>query len=97
MACGVRISAVLLTAMCTAAVIQHDVRQIMLTQVSLEQQLPLKGLSVKAVFSYDLNDPDGRTQKTWLTPIPYYAVTDTTTNPYTISQIGFRRAAKTFL
>jgi TonB-linked SusC/RagA family outer membrane protein len=66
----------------------NDLRQIMLTQVSLEQQLPLKGLSVKAVFSYDLNDPDGRTQKTWLTPIPYYAVTDTTTNPYTISQIG---------
>jgi TonB-linked SusC/RagA family outer membrane protein len=65
-----------------------DLRQIMLTQVSLEQQLPIKGLSAKAVFSYDLNDPDGRTQKTWLTPIPYYAVTDTTTNPYTISQIG---------
>lgn len=65
-----------------------DLRQIMLTQISLEQQLPLKGLSVKAVFSYDYNDPDGRTQKTWLTPIPYYAVTDTTTSPYTISQIG---------
>ena len=65
-----------------------DLRQIMLTQVSLEQQLPIKGLSIKGVFSYDLNDPDGRTQKTWLTPIPYYAVTDTTTNPYTISQIG---------
>ncbi len=65
-----------------------DLRQIMLTQISLEQQLPIKGLSAKAVFSYDLNDPDGRTQKTWLTPIPYYAVTDTTTNPYTISQIG---------
>ncbi|MEO8414809.1 MAG: TonB-dependent receptor [Ginsengibacter sp.] len=65
-----------------------DLRQIMLTQVSIEQKLPIKGLSAKAVFSYDLNDPDGRTQKTWLTPIPYYAVTDTTTNPYTISQIG---------
>ena len=65
-----------------------DQRQIMLTQISLEQQLPIKGLSAKAVFSYDMNDPDGRTQKTWLTPIPYYAVTDTTTNPYTISQIG---------
>jgi TonB-linked SusC/RagA family outer membrane protein len=66
----------------------HDVRQIMLTQLSLEQKLPLKGLSAKVVFSYDLNDPDGRTVKTWLTPIPYYAVTDTTTTPYTISQIG---------
>ncbi len=73
----------------------HDLRQIMLTQISLEQQLPIKGLSAKAVFSYDLNDPDprlsdpnARSQKTWLTPIPYYAVTDTTTNPYTISQIG---------
>lgn len=66
----------------------NDLRQIMLTQLSLEQQLPLKGLSVKAVFSYDLNDPDGRTIKTWLTPIPYYAVTDTTTTPYTISQVG---------
>ncbi|MEO5995804.1 MAG: TonB-dependent receptor [Chitinophagaceae bacterium] len=65
-----------------------DQRQIMLTQISLEQKLPVKGLIAKAVFSYDLNDPDGRTQKTWLTSIPYYAVTDTTTNPYTISQIG---------
>lgn len=65
-----------------------DLRQIMLTQLSLEQQLPIKGLSAKFVFSYDLNDPDGRTQKTWLTPIPYYSVTDTTTTPYTIAQIG---------
>lgn len=66
----------------------HDTRQIVLTQLSLEQQLPIKGLSARAVFSYDLNDPDGQTTKTWLTPIPYYAVTDTTTSPYTISQIG---------
>ena len=66
----------------------HDIRQIVLTQLSLEQRLPLKGLSAKAVFSYDLNDPDGQTTKTWLTPIPYYAVTDSTTSPYTISQIG---------
>lgn len=66
----------------------HDLRQILLSQVSLEQKLPIKGLSVKAVFSYDYNDPSGGTVKTWSTPIPYYAVTDTTTSPYTITQIG---------
>lgn len=66
----------------------YDLRQILLSQISLEQKLPIKGLAVKAVFSYDFNDPDGRTVKTWTTPIPYYAVTDTTTSPYTISQIG---------
>lgn len=66
----------------------QDLRQIALTQVSLEQKLPVKGLTVKAVFSYDFNDPNGGTVKTWTTPIPYYAVTDTTTSPYTIAQIG---------
>ncbi|MBZ4191963.1 SusC/RagA family TonB-linked outer membrane protein [Niabella beijingensis] len=65
-----------------------DLRQIMLTQVSLEQKLPLKGLTAKVVFSYDFNDPDGRTVKTWATPIPYYAITDTTTSPYTITKVG---------
>lgn len=66
----------------------NDLRQILLSQIALEQQLPIKGLSVKAVFSYDYNDPNGGTVKTWSTPIPYYAVTDATTNPYTITQIG---------
>ena len=66
----------------------YDLRQILLTQVSLEQKLPIKGLTAKAVFSYDYNDPNGGTVKTWTTPIPYYAVTDATTTPYTITQIG---------
>ncbi|MCC6290446.1 MAG: TonB-dependent receptor [Chitinophagaceae bacterium] len=66
----------------------NDLRQILLSQVSLEQKLPVKGLTAKAVFSYDFNDPTGGTVKTWTTPIPYYAVTDTTTTPYTITQIG---------
>jgi TonB-linked SusC/RagA family outer membrane protein len=72
----------------------NDLRQIMLTQISIEQQLPfIKGLSVKGVFSYDLNDPDGRTLKTWLTPMPYYTV-DTSTSPYTYNKAGSDGPAK---
>lgn len=66
----------------------NDLRQILLSQVSVEQKLPLKGLTAKAVFSYDYNDPNGGTVKTWATPIPYYAITDASTRPYTITQIG---------
>ncbi len=50
------------------------------TQISLDQKLPfIKGLSVKGVFSYD---PSTTTNKTWTTPIPYYAITNAT-KPYT--------------
>ncbi len=62
--------------------------------MSLEQQLPfIKGLSVKGTFSYDYNDPNGRTVKTWLTPIPYYTVNSTTT-PYTYPKAGQDGPAK---
>ncbi|WP_431294396.1 SusC/RagA family TonB-linked outer membrane protein [Pedobacter sp. P26] len=72
----------------------NDLRQILTTQVSVEQQLPfVKGLSVKGVISYDYNDPNGRTVKTWLTPIPYYSV-NTSTIPYTYPQAGSDGPAK---
>ncbi|MGF7080403.1 SusC/RagA family TonB-linked outer membrane protein [Mucilaginibacter sp. UYCu711] len=57
----------------------------MLTQLSIEQQLPfVKGLSVKAAVSYDYNpglpNDDGNVtfQRKWITPIPYYAYNATT-------------------
>lgn len=70
-----------------------NVRPILLTQMSLEQELPVKGLSFKGVFSYDYNDDDGGTTKSWRTPIPYYGV-DTSTNPYTYPEIGRDGPAK---
>lgn len=70
-------------------------KQVLLSQITIDQQLPfLKGLSAKAVFSYDLNDVNGAgLSKTWLTPIPYYTV-DTKTNPYTYPQAGTDGPAK---
>lgn len=47
----------------------------MLSQLSIEQQLPfVKGLSIKAAVSYDYN-PDANItfQRAWRTPIPYYS------------------------
>lgn len=58
----------------------------LLTQLSIEQQLPVKGLSVKGVVSYD-NGPDpifgNKTsfQREYHTPIPFWNV-DTTKHPY---------------
>ena len=53
------------------------------TQFSIEQQLPfVKGLSLKAVVSYD---PSSSMQRKYTTPIPFYNV-DTTTNPYTYKE-----------
>jgi len=66
----------------------------MLTQISIEQQLPLKGLSVKFVGAYDWNpfDPFNTTndgivslQRNWTAPLSYYTV-DTTSRPYTYNQ-----------
>ncbi|MDR0792379.1 MAG: TonB-dependent receptor [Chitinophagaceae bacterium] len=65
-----------------------SIGDVLLSQFSLEQKLPfIKGLSLKAVVSYDLNEPSSNSPaitltKTWLTPIPYYLV-DTSTTPYT--------------
>ena len=64
----------------------------LLNQLSLEQQLPLKGLSVKAVVSYDWNPvnpfnisngsaPIESFSRTWSVPYISYTV-DTTKNPY---------------
>lgn len=65
----------------------------LLNQISIEQQLPfIKGLSVKALASYDYNpfnanNPTDPTQpiitfsRTWLTPINFYAY-DSATNTY---------------
>lgn len=65
----------------------------LLNQISIEQQLPfIKGLSVKALASYDYNpfnanNPTDPTQpiitfsRTWLTPIYFYAY-DSATNTY---------------
>jgi len=57
------------------------------TQLYIDQKLPVKGLSAKAVISYD-NGPDpiftgnqSSVQRIWATPIPFYNV-DTTTRPY---------------
>ncbi len=57
------------------------------TQLSINQQLPLKGLSLKGVFSYDAA-PDvlfgnrNGTTRNYTTPIPFYTV-NTNTDPYT--------------
>jgi len=70
---------------------QHITGNTLLTQLSIEQQLPLKGLSVKFVGSYDYNpyDPYNTTnpgivsvRRSWSQPFPYHTI-DTTTRPYT--------------
>ncbi|HEY8972094.1 MAG TPA: TonB-dependent receptor [Puia sp.] len=59
----------------------------LLSQLSIEQKLPVKGLSLKGVVSYD-NGPDplfgqgSSLTRYWALPIPFYNV-DTTTRPYT--------------
>jgi TonB-linked SusC/RagA family outer membrane protein len=71
------------------------------TQIYVDQKLPVKGLSAKAVVSYD-NGPDpiftgnqSSTQRIWSTPIPFYNV-DTTQHPYAYN-IGYQdRTQSTF-
>ena len=67
---------------------------VMLTQFSIEQKLPLKGLSVKFVGAYDWNpyDPFNGTNngissftRSWSAPFSYYSV-DTTQHPYAYNQ-----------
>ena len=54
----------------------------MQVQFLVEQQLPLKGLSVKATANYD---PSSSFQRRYTTPITFYNV-DTTTTPYTYNK-----------
>ncbi|MGN6437171.1 MAG: SusC/RagA family TonB-linked outer membrane protein [Agriterribacter sp.] len=77
----------------------NTVGYVLLSQFSIEQQLPfIKGLSLKAAVSYDLNEPGGSNpaitlSKTWRTPIPYYVV-DASTQPYTYNLAGNDGPAK---
>lgn len=74
----------------------------MLTQLSIEQQLPfIKGLSVKAVLAYDFNPGNSQNpgsgivslSRTWSTPIPFYTV-DTTQHPYVYNKAGLDGPSK---
>ncbi|MEO5893157.1 MAG: TonB-dependent receptor [Ferruginibacter sp.] len=67
----------------------------MLTQFSIEQKLPLKGLSVKFVGSYDFNpfDPYNTTNsgiasltQGWFSSFSYYNI-DTTVRPYAYNKV----------
>jgi len=77
----------------------NTVGYVMLSQFAIEQKLSfVKGLSLKAVVSYDLNEPGGNNpaitlSKSWRTPIPYYTV-DATTQPYTYNLAGNDGPAK---
>lgn len=68
------------------------------SQLYIEQKLPVKGLSIKGVVSYD-SGPDAlfggnqsAVQRIWQTPIPFYNV-DTNTHPYTYLE-GTQGSAK---
>lgn len=76
----------------------------LLNQFSIEQQLPIKGLSIKAAVSYDFNpfsaaNPSNPMSgivslgKLWSTPIPFYSV-DTTQHPYVYTLAGTDGPAK---
>lgn len=67
----------------------------LLTQLSIEQKLPIKGLSVKFVGSYDYNPSDPyntdnsgivSTRRNWYQPFEFYSI-DTTTRPYSYPKI----------
>ncbi|WP_121812169.1 SusC/RagA family TonB-linked outer membrane protein [Mucilaginibacter kameinonensis] len=63
----------------------------LLSQLSIDQKLPIKGLSIKGVISYD-NGPEPlfntqtSFQRSYRTPIPFYSVADKTKKPYTFVQ-----------
>lgn len=69
----------------------------LLSQLSIEQKLPVKGLSLKGIVSYD-NGPDplfgnkSSYSRTWAVPIPFYNI-DTTTRPYTYHE-GYQGVGK---
>jgi len=52
------------------------------TNLTIEQKLPLKGLSLKGAVSYD---PYSDYEKNWQTPATYYSV-NTSTTPYVFSK-----------
>ena len=74
---------------------QRIIGNTLLTQISIEQKLPLKGLSVKFVGSYDFNPYDPfntdntgimSTRRSWYQPFVHYTI-DTTKRPYLYPEI----------
>ena len=65
-----------------------------LSTISLEQKLPIKGLSIKGSFSYD---PYNYFQKEWHQPYPYYTQNLTTNPPtYTLAYSTQESSAATY-
>ncbi len=60
----------------------HSYNNTLLSTLGIEQKLPLKGLSVKATFSYD---PNSNNRKQWHTPFYYYNI-NTNVTPYTYTR-----------
>ncbi|MGI4021389.1 MAG: SusC/RagA family TonB-linked outer membrane protein [Janthinobacterium lividum] len=60
----------------------HSYTNTLLSTIGVEQKLPVKGLSVRATFSYD---PNTNNQKQWHTPFYYYNV-NTNVTPYTYTR-----------
>lgn len=60
----------------------HDNKNTQLSTLSIEQDLPVKGLSIKGTFSYD---PSHRFVKGWHTPFYFYSQ-DLSTTPYTYTK-----------
>ena len=74
---------------------QKSLGNVLLSQISLEQKLPVKGLSVKVVAAYDYNPTDPYSAspnniiqsitRSWTAPYPYYQI-DTSKKPYVYTQ-----------
>lgn len=62
---------------------RYDDNNTILTSLSVEQKLPIKGLSVKGVFSYDSRLSY---MKGWHTPFTYYVLDDINASPRTWSE-----------
>jgi TonB-linked SusC/RagA family outer membrane protein len=54
----------------------------LLTSLTVEQELPIKGLSLKGVFSYD---PNSQRRKRWHIPFIYHVI-DYSTTPYSFTE-----------
>lgn len=63
----------------------HNTNNTLLTTLSIEQDLPVKGLSIKGTFSYD---PSQRLIKGWHTPFYFYAQDLSTTPPTYTKEIS---------
>ncbi len=68
---------------------QYNEKFAIQSQFTIEQQLPIKGLSIKGVISYD---PSSNFNRGYHTPIPFYNV-DTTKHPYVYNK-GVQGASK---